>query len=52
LEELLQFFGKEDVELVAVMGRMLWLHWDALVYGKKVRVIACTTESLEAFQLS
>ena len=33
LEELLHLLGKGDIELMAVVTRMLWLHWNALVYG-------------------
>jgi hypothetical protein len=56
LEELLHFSGKEDIKLMAVVARMLWIRRNALVYGKKVSpsssVIGCASESSEAFQLA
>lgn len=56
LEELVQFLGKEDIELMAVVARMLLLCRNASLYGKKVSpssiVIGCASESLKAFQLA
>ena len=56
LEELFQYLGKEDMELMAVVARLFWFRRDTCVYWKKVSppysVIGCAEESLEAFQLA
>jgi hypothetical protein len=56
LEELFQYLGKEDIELMAVVARMFWFCRNTCVYGKKVSppysVIGCAAKSLEAFQLA
>lgn len=56
LVELLQFLSKEDIDLMAVVARMLWLRRNALVYGKNVSpstiVIGYASESSKTFQLA